>query len=173
MELFVALVVLVGVGMLATPKRVASRDGLGSKEQRVAVWGAAWADRSDRAMPPPSRRIDTVGADPAGADSAPTRAIDAFGGKQRSPQYPTLALIERALDDGAGAFTGSPHAARLERRARELAGEFWGDSVWLTGLVSEAAFNRVRDALEWERIALGRASTVLTDPVPLAVAPVA
>ncbi len=82
-------------------------------------------------------------------------------------RFPTLAFIERAGNDDTEAFTASPHAAHLERRARELAESFWSETVWFTGLVSEAAYLRVRDALHRERVALGDVVTVLSAPVPI------
>ena len=88
-----------------------------------------------------------------------------------SRQYPMLAFIERGVDDGAAAFTTSPHAARLEQRARDLVEAFWSDTVWLTGLVSEAAFHRVQDALQRERVALDDGVMVPSAPVPFAIRP--
>src|SRR5262245_121555 len=72
-------------------------------------------------------------SDPAGGP-APTRTTH---------PYPTLAFIERALAAPAGVLSGAPDADRLERRARALAAEYWSDTVWLTGVVPEAAFRRV------------------------------
>ena len=65
--------------------------------------------------------------------------------------YPTLAFIDRALGDAGPRFADLAIAPVLERRARDLAEEYWSDTVWLTGAVSEAAFDSVWHALELER----------------------
>lgn len=84
-------------------------------------------------------------------------------------RYPTLALIDRACDGHAPAFCRDPHAPDLERRARELADEYWCDHVWLTGAVPRPAFEVVRAAIERERHAWNLPVTFLIEsgtPVP-------
>ncbi len=84
-------------------------------------------------------------------------------------RYPTLALIDRACDGHAPAFCRDPYAPDLERRVRELADEYWGDHVWLTGAVPRPAFEVVRAALERERHAWNLPVTLLIEresPVP-------
>jgi hypothetical protein len=57
--------------------------------------------------------------------------------------FPTLAFIERAIGGAGSALTRSPLAPALESRARDLACEYWGDTVWTTGMVAATAFRRV------------------------------
>ena len=57
--------------------------------------------------------------------------------------FPTLAFIERAIGGAGPALTRSPLAPALESRARALAREYWGETVWTTGRVSATAFRRV------------------------------
>lgn len=68
--------------------------------------------------------------------------------------YPTLGLLDQALDNPLRPFSESPDAAALEVHARELAADFWSDTVWVTGIVSAAALHRVREELERRRCAL-------------------
>ncbi len=70
------------------------------------------------------------------------------------PHFPTLALIDRALGNPSHPFGSSLAAAALEREARILADDYWSDTVWATGIVSETALLRVRDELERRRAAL-------------------
>ena len=65
--------------------------------------------------------------------------------------YPTLTLIDRALPGSRPPFAEAADGGWLERLARALADEFWGETAWLTGRVPEAAFRSVCDALEGER----------------------
>ena len=62
-------------------------------------------------------------------------------------RYPTLALIDR-LRPAAPRFAETPAAATLEHHARHLAGEYWGEGVWLTGRVPAASLATVVEALE-------------------------
>ena len=61
--------------------------------------------------------------------------------------------------------------ARLEQQAPDLIEAFWSDTVWLTGLVSEAALHRVQDALRREWVAPGDALMVPSAPVPFVIRP--
>lgn len=69
-------------------------------------------------------------------------------------QYPTLSLIDRVAGMPPTRFADDPAAARLELRARELLADYWSDTAWLTGLVSEVALCIVREILASERVAL-------------------
>ena len=66
---------------------------------------------------------------------------------QARPNYPTLALIDRARGVDGPAFAGDPRAAMLEPIARALVDEYWNDSVWTTGFVPEPALRRVIELL--------------------------
>jgi hypothetical protein len=84
-------------------------------------------------------------------------------------RYPALALIDRACGGLGPALCSDPDASDLERRARELADEYWCDHVWLTGAVPQPAFEAVRAALERERNARNLPVTLLIEresPVP-------
>lgn len=83
--------------------------------------------------------------------------------------YPTLSLIDRATGMPPARFADDPAAPRLELRARALLADYWSDSAWLTGVVSEVALCIVREILAHERIALGDEDPAaqLTD-VPIA-----
>jgi hypothetical protein len=65
--------------------------------------------------------------------------------------FPTLAAIDSARDPGLDRFATDPHAALLERRARELTDRYWSEMVWLTGLIDQARFDAVCAALDRER----------------------
>jgi hypothetical protein len=67
--------------------------------------------------------------------------------------YPTLDLIDRALMDPERALTTASNADALERRARALADAYWSEWVWLTGVVSGPALERVAAELQALRIA--------------------
>jgi hypothetical protein len=66
-------------------------------------------------------------------------------------RFPILEFIDQSLSDGQSAFAASANAAQLEQSAQVLTVRYWSDSVWITGLVSAAAFRSVCDALERER----------------------
>lgn len=66
-------------------------------------------------------------------------------------RYPTLALIDQARGPEHPAFADDPAATSLEERARKLADEDWSEFVWLTGLISGAAFDAVVAALHRDR----------------------
>ncbi len=70
------------------------------------------------------------------------------------PHYPTLALIDHALGNRSHPFSASLDAATLELDARVLAADYWSDTVWVTGIISETALRRVRNELERRRTAL-------------------
>lgn len=81
--------------------------------------------------------------------------------------YPTLYLIDHAEGLPPTRFAEDPAAPCLERRACRLIAEYWSDSVWLTGKVSEVALSIVQEILERERRALSEAncSWTLADPL--------
>jgi hypothetical protein len=62
--------------------------------------------------------------------------------------YPMLTYIDRLRTDGGARFADRPRALDLERHARRLTGEYWGDAVWLTGRVPAASLQTVVAALE-------------------------
>jgi hypothetical protein len=62
-------------------------------------------------------------------------------------RYPTLARIDR-LRPAAPRFAETAGAAELERHARRLTGEYWGEAAWLTGRVPAASLATVVEALE-------------------------
>jgi hypothetical protein len=84
--------------------------------------------------------------------------------------YPTLSLLDRALGADHRRFAADRDAISLERRARQLVDDYWGDSVWLTGRGDTAAFSTVCEALERERSARDSAVVVVMT-VPEGVAP--
>jgi hypothetical protein len=81
-----------------------------------------------------------------------------------APQNPTLTLIDRARGDGSPTFAQDPEARRLERRARQLVEEFWSDTVWVTGIVSSAAFRLVCTELDAARTLPDRAKPTFGTP---------
>ncbi len=87
------------------------------------------------------------------------------------PQYPTLALIDHALGNPLHPFGESPDAPVLEHEARILAADYWSDTVWVTGIVAEAALHRVRDELERRRTALAVARRERVDVKLVVVGP--
>ena len=68
-----------------------------------------------------------------------------------STSYRLLAMIDAARDEAARPFATDPQAFALERRARELADEYWPEQVWLTGNISTALLDAVTRRLEIER----------------------
>jgi hypothetical protein len=93
-----------------------SRERFSSAERELAGRGVTWGD------------LETHPGDQVPAAKRP---------------YPTLALIEQALDERPGHLTNAPNAAALEVRARQLAAEYWSDTAWMTGIVPRASFDRV------------------------------
>lgn len=91
-------------------------------------------------------RIVHSGSTPAGSarEHAMTDRID-------HPAYPLLSLLDTTRGAGAAPFTTDPYAAALERRARELADEFWPNALWLTGSISRTLLDAVTLRLEAER----------------------
>jgi hypothetical protein len=73
--------------------------------------------------------------------------------------YPTLNLIDRAVNNPDLAFATAANADMLERRARALADAYWSDLVWLTGAISKEALDRVTTELQALRIAPAISST--------------
>jgi hypothetical protein len=69
-------------------------------------------------------------------------------------RYPLLALIDSACSATDRPFSTDLQAAALERRARELAADYWPDHVWLTGSISAPLLDAVARRLEKERKAL-------------------
>jgi hypothetical protein len=140
MELLALPVALLLFGALALRFGHDSRDGLYPREDHFAAQRKAKAELTAE-----------TGEEPASADRPSlvrllTRgSLQAVGAGQG---YPTLTLIDRALNDPARAFSDAPNAPLLEHRARELTAEYWGETVWLTGVVAEPAFRRVVDELE-------------------------
>lgn len=68
--------------------------------------------------------------------------------------YPTLALIDRVLGNCSRPFSATVDGQVLESCARDLVADYWSDTVWSTGMVSETALQWVRDALERRRAEL-------------------
>jgi hypothetical protein len=66
-----------------------------------------------------------------------------------------LATIDCALGPDHEPFAASPCTAALEQQARTLADQQWSEMVWLTGMVDQARFIAVCDALERHRSAPG------------------
>lgn len=69
-------------------------------------------------------------------------------------RYPLLALIDSARGASDRPFSTDLQAATLERRARELAADYWPDHVWLKGSISTPLLDAVARRLETEREAL-------------------
>ena len=65
--------------------------------------------------------------------------------------YPLLAMIDAARGADARPLATDPQAVALERRATELAEEYWPDQFWLTGRISTALLSAVTRRLEAER----------------------
>jgi len=57
--------------------------------------------------------------------------------------FPTLKLIDRALNNRTRSFRQATNADLRECRARELASEYGSELVWLTGVLGESAFRLV------------------------------
>jgi hypothetical protein len=70
------------------------------------------------------------------------------------PAYQLLSLLDTARGASALPFATDPQAAALDRRARELADEYWPNALWLTGNISRALLDAVTLRLEAERQAL-------------------
>ena len=169
MEAIVFVIVLAALGLLAARFGADSRDGLVSEEHHLAAHGVTWPERLDARHLTSDVPVRYASRGPEPDRPTPFRAGGAvpISAAPGSPhRFPTLVTIERASGDAAGAFSASAHAARLEQRAQDLVDALWSDTVWVTGLVSETALRRVRDALEREKIALERAMTVLSPPLP-------
>lgn len=81
------------------------------------------------------------------------------------PDYPTLALIDEARSPEHPRLTKHPHAAQLEQRARQLADEYWSETVWLTGRVPDVAFQAVCAGLEQDQAIEPEAVTLIVAPV--------
>jgi hypothetical protein len=92
-----------------------------------------------------------------------SRTIAAVPHPPATDRFPTLAFIDRARGDARPGFADAPDALRLERCARALTAQYWSDSVWTTGLVSAAAFDRVCEALEREAMAATEHATRAKD----------
>jgi hypothetical protein len=132
MEAIGFVMAIVAPGVLALRFGQDSRDGFRSKEHELAADGATWRDLTrDRSTTAAPFAVPAAGDEPPGERPVGTE------------RYPTLVFIERALGPAARALTTAPDARALEVRARELVAEHWSDSVWTTGIVSEAAFRRV------------------------------
>jgi hypothetical protein len=80
--------------------------------------------------------------------------------------YPTLNLIDRALMDPEQSLFTAANADVLERRARALADAYWSERVWLTGVISGPALERVAAELQALRIA------PVTSPLEPLIAPI-
>ena len=157
MEALVALVALLLLVVLAPRFGRDSRPVMRSQEQDWAVREMTWRD----ATWPPASRADWPKREREGVQSA---------GKD-STDFPILAFIDRALGPAGPGFATTADAARLERRAREATDAYWGETVWLTGRVSEPALRVVCDLLERERTATpepaktpGAAGTAIRPP---------
>ena len=139
MEALIAVASLVLLAILAARFGHDSRPTLRTKEQDLGARGMTWRDESGSA----NRRTDRF-----------ERGRDVVSGTRTATNdYPVLTLIDRALGPAGPAFAMAADAARLERRAQELADAYWGETVWLTGRVPEAALRVVRDLLDRERTA--------------------
>lgn len=123
-----------------------SRDGVVSSEHGLARLGMRW---EKAARPAPG-----AGTGPAETRSAPIVTLRPQVATHDRCIFPTLAVIDEARGAGVAPFGSDPHAARLERRARELVAEYWSDSVWFTGLVPGTSFATVCAALEQERASI-------------------
>ena len=139
MEALVALVALVLLAVLAPRFGRDSRPALRSQEQDWAAQEMTWRD----APRPPASRADRPAREREGVQSAGMAPTD----------FPILAFIDRALGPAGPGFATMADAVRLERRAREVTDAYWGETVWLTGRVSEPALRVVCDLLERERTA--------------------
>jgi hypothetical protein len=82
--------------------------------------------------------------------------------------FPILAFIDQSLNSGHSQFADTPYAPQLEQYARVLTEQYWSDSVWTTGLISEAALCHICDALERERRLLADREDLVTDTVSTA-----
>lgn len=153
MEALIFLVALVSLGLLAMRFGADSRSAIRSDEHRLAASGVAWdpdlrPTESNAAITPPPM---------AGAEGAATMRLVRPQSGNTSTSYPTLQAIDLARDPGQTAFATDSDAALLEQRARQLIDQHWSELVWHTGLVDQARFDAVCDALERERQALMRA----------------
>jgi hypothetical protein len=127
-EAIAFVVALAALAALAHRFGQDSRACIRSKEQEFASYGMTWADLAQE-----------LGTPRPSATAAPVpREVPVA-----AQQYPTLALIERALGGSSRALAAASDADRLEARARELVAEYWSDAAWTIGLVPEAAFRRV------------------------------
>jgi hypothetical protein len=93
------------------------------------------------------------GHDPQTAPSHVTEPLMTFR-PASDTRYPLLALIDTVRGTESRPFSTDPQAAALERRARELTGEYWPEQIWLTGNISSALLLAVTHRLEAERDAL-------------------
>ncbi len=79
------------------------------------------------------------------------------------PLYPMLATLDCTRGPDHEPFAASPCAAALEDQARYLVDQKWSEMVWLTGMVDQARFSAVCDALERQRSA---SEMTVAKPVP-------
>jgi hypothetical protein len=71
------------------------------------------------------------------------RRIDRAATSEMRQRFPTLSFIEQAQPASSGALTSCANAAALEGLARDLVDRYWSDTVWTTGIVPQAEFDRV------------------------------
>jgi hypothetical protein len=129
-----------GTSLLRGRQQEKTMESIGFAVARIPF--AFLAARFGRDRPGNIRSDDCVLAD---HDLARSDRVPGPPGESPAPTgpFPTLAFIERAIGGAGPALTASPHAPALESRARDLASEYWGDTVWTTGTVSATAFHRV------------------------------
>jgi hypothetical protein len=84
--------------------------------------------------------------------------------ESQSQHCPTLELIDRALNGARPKFADAVNAVQLERRACELTDQYWSESVWFTGHVPSASFHLVCEALECERLSVGKTAAPPVTP---------
>lgn len=70
--------------------------------------------------------------------------------------HPLISRIDHARGRGARAFAADPHAATLETFAHRLTDRYWSETVWRSGLISQAALDTVVRHLEQLRLTLHR-----------------
>jgi hypothetical protein len=69
-------------------------------------------------------------------------------------RFPTLALLETAMDHPPGSLTRAVDAATLEQRAATLVSDYLSETSLLTGLVPRRVFDRiVTELLHGQRLA--------------------
>ncbi len=165
MEAIAAIMILVALGALALRFGHDSRDTPHSAEHSFAARGVNWsstsAPRADRSASPASQPTGSVIVLAAGAEERDRPLVASVDTVMASPRRPTLEFIDRGLPASATPFRGAANADVLERHARALVAAYWSESVWLTGLVSATAFQRVVDELEGLRIGQATEDTVV------------